>query len=120
MPAADATKEPRRVKCRAPTEAEIALAVEEASKMHHGQRTSERNRAEGAVERGGSGEPEEPEEAEGGSAREEESQERGEDQSSRMTSLSAILGKRVRPRSQDSGERAKKLRPRISIAVSKP
>lgn len=115
MPLADAMKEPRRAKCRPPTEAELTLAAEETRRFPPPERPSGKvTRAEGAVGGEGSGEPEEPEEHEGGSAREEESQEREEERSE-------VLGKRVRSHATDGEEspRARKLRPRNSIS-SKP
>ncbi|KAF8554386.1 hypothetical protein OG21DRAFT_1579471 [Imleria badia] len=116
----EASSEPRRAKCRPPTEAELALAAEEAMKFPPPERTSvKRTGVEGAVGGEGSGEPEEPEEPEGGSAREEEAQEREEERSPRMVALSEVLGKRLRPHTSDGEEsqRARKLRPRISITA---
>lgn len=101
-------------KCRPPTEAELALAAEEARRIRPSERAGEKGtRVEGVSGKEGSGEPEEPDESEGG---EEEAQEKGKERSPRTIALSAILGKRLRSRITDgeSSQRAAKRRPRIS------
>jgi len=113
MPLADAMKEPRRAKCRFPTEAEIALAAEEASEMPVDERIGEK----GTVRSEGSGEPGEADEVEGRSARESDPHEEpeGEEQSPRMSALSP--GKRLRSRTDgEESQRSRKLRrPRHSL-----
>ncbi|KAH0833314.1 hypothetical protein J3R83DRAFT_12380 [Lanmaoa asiatica] len=119
MTVTDALKEPRSVKCRPPSEAELALAAEEAKRSPPTEPTSGPGTGVEVVGREGSGEPDEPDEPEEGSTREEEVvQERGEEQSPRRTDI-LILGKRLRSRPTDSEEsqRARKLRPRISVTA---
>jgi hypothetical protein len=114
MPLADAMKEPRTAKCRPPTEAELALAAEETRRIPSSERAGEKGAGvDGVSGNEGSGEPEELDEPEGGSTREEEALERGKERSPQMTALSAMLGKRRRSRITD-GERVMKRRPRIS------
>ncbi|KAF8442342.1 hypothetical protein L210DRAFT_3644462 [Boletus edulis BED1] len=112
----DAMKEPRRAKCRPPTEAEIALAAEEMPGI---ERIGEKGtRAEVTVRSEGSREPGEADEAEGESARESEGHEGVEERSPRMSALSP--GKRLRSRTDgEESQRSRKLRPRISL-VAKP
>ncbi|KAF8135058.1 hypothetical protein EV363DRAFT_851130 [Boletus edulis] len=116
IPLADAMKEPRRAKCRPPTEAEIALAAEEMPGI---ERIGEKGtRAEVTVRSEGSREPGEADEAEGESARESEGHEGVEERSPRMSALSP--GKRLRSRTDgEESQRSRKLRPRISL-VAKP
>lgn len=113
MPLADAMKEPRRAKCRLPTEAELALAAEEARSRAPSERTGEKGVGVEAVVRSeGSDEPEEPE---GGSTREDaQGEEEEEERPLRMSALSTTLGKRLRARTTDGevSPRAKKRRPR--------
>lgn len=120
MTVAEALKEPRIAKCRPPSEAELALAAEEANKTPPNEPAGEEGTGvEGVSGRECSGEPEEPEDAEEGSAREEEvAQERGKDRSPRKPDI-LFLGKRLRSHPTDSEEsqRARKLRPRISITA---
>ncbi|KAI9566782.1 hypothetical protein HD554DRAFT_2112389 [Boletus coccyginus] len=111
MPLADAMKEPRRAKCRLPTEAELALAAEEARSRAPSERTSEKGVGVEAVVRSeGSEEPEEPE----GESTREVAQGEEEERPLRMGVLSTTLGKRLRARTTDGevSPRAKKRRPR--------
>lgn len=118
MPVADATKEPRRAKCRPPSEAELAAATEEASKASSSEQTAEQGtEVEGEMRREGSGEPEEVDELEEESPREEGvAQKAGEEESPRKT-YNSNLGKRLRSRLTDGEDpqRARKLRPRNSL-----
>lgn len=117
MPPADAAKEPRGAKCRPPTEAELALAAEEARIPPSERESRESTGVEGVIENEGSGEPGEPDEPEGGT-REEEAQESGEERSPQSVALPAILRKRMRSRMTDGEEtqRPRKRRPTARIS----
>lgn len=117
MPVTEATKQPRRAKCRPPSDAEIALAAEEISKLPANEQSGERGTGtdgENGLE--SSGESEGPEEAEGMSTREEEvDQERGEEQPPAKPKV------KKRPRSRRVGveehQRAKKRWRRTGMAA---
>lgn len=112
MSVSDAMKEPRRAKCRPPTETELAAAAEEVS-----ERSGERGIEE--TRRSSSGEAEEPEEPEDGSLQEDEPiQIPGEKELPRKTK---IARKRLRSRLTDGDEfhRAQKRKTRISL-ITKP
>ena len=116
MPLVDAMREPRRVKCRSPTEAELALAEEEIRNMPSSQRIEKGARVEGIVRSEGSGEPEGAEEHEGGSTGEEEAQGGREERSTALSN--PTLGKRLRSRTDgEESQRSRKLRSRISLTA---
>ncbi|KAG8213003.1 hypothetical protein J3R82DRAFT_11390 [Butyriboletus roseoflavus] len=119
MTVAEALKEPRSAKCRPPTEAELALAAEEVNGTPNEATDEQGTGVEGISGAEGSGEPEEPENPEGSASEDEIVQEKEEEQSPRKISDLLILGKRRRSRITDVEEtqRARKLRPRISITT---
>ena len=115
MPVADAMKEPRRARCRPPTEAELALAAEEASRLSSSERTSEqKTEVEGESRREDLGEPNEAEEPDKGSPQEEGggAQKEGEEDSQRKSHHPSNLGKRFRTR--EELYRSRRLRPRVA------
>ncbi|KAG9315330.1 hypothetical protein JVU11DRAFT_4472 [Chiua virens] len=116
MPVTEAMREPRTAKCRPPSEAELALAAEEARKGPLSDRTGEKEvivEPEGGNRRGGSGEHEEIAEPVNGDASTQELAQTWERWRKNRPSL--LPQKRLRPSSIDGGpKRTKKRKSRPS------